>query len=126
MSAHDSILAEARMLIQAHGGYAWRLHQGSRVRGDAGIPDLYALVRVPLREEIERLRAELHRMETLAETGAQTAPAPLWFDAKPDPRETPSRDQRVFAARHREIGIPVLFGRAAELVDYLRSRGVNL
>ena len=97
---HDAILKEARDLVEMRGGHAWRLHQGGRVQGDAGILDMFALLRVPRGEGVRWV--------------------PVFFDAKTDGYSTLSPAQAVFVERCARAGVPCVHGRAGDLEDLIR------
>ena len=126
---HSKALAEVRDLAIGLQGAGYRLAQEQKLYGDAGLPDSFLLLPVSAPRLIARLKKAIAVLERLEEKG-YTGLFPVWYEAKmegdelrKDPR---SKAQREFAAMSGIAGVPVVTGKPADFIDWLRENGFKL
>ena len=98
-SPHKAALEAVRKLITVLGGYVNVTHQVGRLRGSAGIPDLY--VQLPARY------------------GIQPCGVRLWIEVKAGRRDKLSPAQAAFKQREESLGGKVIVGGVDDVIEYL-------
>lgn len=99
--SHKSEVEAIRKLINALGGKFWLMSQGHRLRGSAGIPDIY--IQMPLMWE----------------------QFTFWCEVKCG-RDKPSAAQAEFIEAEKTCGGTIIVGGVAEVISYLKDQGVQI
>lgn len=95
-TGHKDEIQRIREVVADAGGTAYVLHQGTKLQGSAGIPDMCAFYPDP-------------------ETGQRRF---TWIEVKVG-RDTPSDEQERFAERCEEAGVEHVTGRAGDVAEHL-------
>ena len=114
MTAHKREVEAIRKLVAAVGGMCNVTHQVGRLRGSAGIPDLYIQISrrllTPDRDGMPREREGFT----------------FWCEVKVG-KDSPSLDQEYFIQEERHSnGAPVIVGGLADVIEYLRGQGLRI
>ena len=105
--AHKSEIMAIRRLVEALGGVCNVLHQSGRVRGSAGVPDLYV---------------QMPGAVQWAMPATRIRPFGLWIEVKVG-RDRLSPAQRAFGDRELSAGREWICGGLWTVVDYFREKG---
>jgi len=94
--SHKQAVTEIRRYIAAIGGYSWLLPQSQRLYGSKGLPDMYCIV----------------------------ANRAFWIEIKVG-KDKLRPAQAAFKLAAEKAGVPVVVGRAADVVDKMEEWGRN-
>ena len=113
---HENQINEARDLLAGLGWPYWVLAQRQRLKGSAGLPDVFFVGSASLDAYAEQT---LDHIARLRDSGAVRATVPCWWETKAN-TDTEKPAQKQFKRLVQAAGNPVLTGRVDVISDFFK------